>query len=97
MKNKTPKNVTLESISESINDLALATAKGFESVDKRFGELETKLDKKIDNIERTLSGKIEGVDRRIDDLAFNRATKDEVYLLTKRIVRVESKVGIKSV
>jgi hypothetical protein len=98
MKNKTAKKVTLESISnsiklmaESINDLALATAKGFDEVNKRMDNF----DLKIDHVEKTLSGKISGIDIRIDDLAFNRATKDEVYLLTKRMVKVEAKVGIK--
>jgi len=109
MKNKTTKEVTLETIANSIakmesridgkiEDLALATAKGFEEVNKKFEEVNKKFEevnKKLDYTERTLSGKISGVDRRIDDLAFNRATKDEVYLLTKRVTRIEEKIGVK--
>lgn len=103
MKNKMTKNkITLETIADSISkldtkidqkidDLAISTAKGFEEVNKRMDNF----DIKIDRTEKTLSGKIEGVDRRIDDLAFNRATKDEVYLLTQRMMKVETKVGIK--
>ena len=78
-------------IDEKIDSLAMATAKGFESVDKRFNEL----DKKVDHVERTLSGKIDRVDRRIDDLAINRATKKEFYEFTQRVVKIETNAGIR--
>jgi uncharacterized coiled-coil protein SlyX len=95
MKNKTTKKITLESISESINDLAMATAKGFDSVDNRFDELETRLTSKINSVEKTLSAQIVGLDNKVDDLAFHKV-RDEVHALTRRMTKMETKIGMKS-
>ena len=103
MKNKTIK-ITLKSISESINDLALAAAKGFESVDKRFESIDKhfesvdkrfdNLESKMKNVEKTLSAQIVGLDNKIDDLNFHKV-RDEVYVLTQRVAKVETKVRTK--
>ena len=42
---KEKKEATLETLAESIDNLAIMTAKGFESVDKRFDKVEGRMDK----------------------------------------------------
>ena len=77
----------MESIANLITDshesLARSVAEGFAGVDKRFDDMETRL-----------SQQISGINNRIDDLALNRATRDELLLLDKRMIRVENKLGI---
>lgn len=68
-----------------IDNLAVSTAKGFESVDKKFEIVGNKLD--------GLQNQVGGVNNRIDDLALNRATKDEIYHLGLRVSKIESKIG----
>ena len=77
----------MESIANLITDshesLARSVAEGFAGVDKR-----------LDDMEARLSQQISGINNRIDDLALNRATRDELLLLDKRMIRVENKLGI---
>jgi len=70
-------------ITDSHESLARSVAEGFAGVDKRFDDMETRL-----------SQQISGINNRIDDLALNRATRDELLLLDKRMIRVEHKLGI---
>lgn len=89
MKKTLKKNVT-------IDELAVMVANGFDAISAKFdSKLDDKfasLDKKIDEVEERLSGKINGLECRIDDVALNRATKDEVYALALRVSKIEKKV-----
>lgn len=79
----------------TIDQLASMVARGFDSLSKDFSGRMDKLDKKIDDVEERLTNKMHGIERRIDDLALNRATRDEMKILDVRITRVEKKVGLK--
>lgn len=68
-------------IHEEIEDLAMMAGRGFEDVDKTLGDLEEKISRKID-----------GLSNRIDDLSLNRATREELKILSIRVERVEKKV-----
>ena len=70
-------------ITDSHESLARSVAEGFAGVANRFDDMETRL-----------SQQISGINNRIDDLALNRATRDELLLLDKRMIRVENKLGI---
>jgi len=82
--------VLAKSTDSKIEALAKSVAVGFAGVDKRFEQM----DKKIDDVEKRLSQKISGLNNRIDDLALNRATKDEQYLLIKRVEKIEQHIGL---
>lgn len=86
------------SLDQKIDDLALATANGFRDVEKRLSNridgVEENLNSKIKSVEKTLSAQIVGLDNKIDDLNFHKVG-DEVYVLTQRIMKVETKVGVK--
>ena len=88
-------------------DLARMVANGFSSMEKRFVGLENSMEKRFDqmdqkfegminNLDEKLSGKINGLSNRIDDLALNRATREEIKILSLRVENIEQKVGIKS-
>ena len=90
-----------EFIEEQIDKLAISTAKGFESADKRFNKVDERfesMEKRFENIEKTmatkidiegLKNKIEGVNNRIDDLAINRVKYSEHNALVKRVEKLE--------
>lgn len=69
----------------SMDDLAIMIGRGFEDVENR-------LSKKIDDVEEKLSRKIDGLSNRIDDLSLNRATREELKILSIRVEKVEKKV-----
>ncbi len=76
-------------MSKGLEDLALATARGFEAVDKRF----EKVDERFEKIDE----RFEKIDERFDEMdkRFNeRFDKLEMYTLgnTKRIEVVEDKM-----
>jgi hypothetical protein len=73
-------------ITESHEGLARSIAEGFSGVDKRFEAV----DKRFDGVGQ----QIQGLAGRIDDLALNRATRDELLVLDKRVARIETKLGI---
>jgi len=82
-----------------MDDLAIMIGRGFEDVnnrfkdvDKRFDDLDSRLSKRIDDVERNLSYKIDGLSNRIDDLSLNRATREELKILSIRMEKVEKKV-----
>lgn len=87
--------VTLESIAQSINDLAIATAKGFEETNRKIGDGDDRLFKEIKDVEKTLTAKIGGLDQKIEDSNFHK-TRDEVYSIEKRVSKIELEVGIKA-
>ena len=96
MKKETPKKEI------KIDNLAQMIAKGFGSVDGNLKtihgdmrELEKRLTSRLGELEDTLTNRINGVERRIDDLALNRATRDDVYKIDRRLIRVERKVELK--
>ncbi len=70
-------------ITESYESLARSVAEGFKGVDKRFEELEGRFNQQI-----------QGLGNRIDDLAFNRATREDLLVLDKRVGRIETKLGL---
>ncbi len=88
----------------SNEDLARMVAGGFDRMEKRFETMENRFEDvenhletmgtKIDDVESRLGSKINGLHNRIDDLALNRATRDEVHILSTRMTRVEKKIGI---
>ena len=86
MKKKTQKKKNM-----TIDGLAVIVAKGFDAVDKRFDAV----DKRFDSLEERLTNKINGLDQRIDDLALNRATRDELRIIQLRVDRLEKKTGLK--
>ena len=90
---------------DKIDELALAIARGFASVDKKFEDLETRLGTKIDGVDerlskrigdldKNLSAQIIGLDDKIKDLNFHKV-RDEVSVLDKRVSRIEVKIGTK--
>jgi len=83
----------------SMDDLAIMIGRGFEDVhnrfkdvDKRFDDLDSRLSNRIDDVERNLSYKIDGLSNRIDDLSLNRATREELKILSIRVEKVEKKI-----
>ena len=83
----------------SMDDLAIMIGRGFEDVNQRIGGVESSLsqridglDKKIDDVEERLARKIDGLSNRIDDLSLNRATREELKILSVRVDKVEKKV-----
>jgi hypothetical protein len=99
-----------EKIDQKIDELAIFTANGFKDIEERLsnkiGGVEINLNAKIDGVEenlntrisrveKNLSAQIVGLDNKIDDLNFHKV-RDEVYVLTQRVVKVETKVGIKT-
>ncbi len=63
-------------IKEEIDGLAISTAKGFASVDKRFDGLD---------------GKFEGLDKRIDDFVVTRVKYEDFNKLKARVDIIEKK------
>ncbi|MEK7552218.1 MAG: hypothetical protein AAB534_02260 [Patescibacteria group bacterium] len=95
----------------STEDLAQMIARGFGNSDKKFEgmitdldtklsnqiiDLDEKLSGKINDLDEKISGKINGLSNRIDDLALNRATREEIKILSIRVENIEHKVGIKN-
>lgn len=102
MKKSKSEKVTLES-------LAGMVANGFAEQEKKLtgkiddvesglmvqiSGVETRLTEKIDGVETRLSRQITGINNRIDDLALNRATREELLVLDKRVGRIETKLGL---
>jgi len=81
-------NKGFSNVHKEIEDLAIMIGRGFEDVDKRFENV----DRKFENLEEKLSRKIEGLSNRIDDLSLNRATREELKILSIRVDKVEKKV-----
>lgn len=79
-------------VRKEIEDLAIMTGRGFEGVDKRFSELDSRMSNRVDDVERNLSYKIDGLSNRIDDLSLNRATREELKMLSIRVEKVEKKI-----
>ena len=78
---------------EEVDKRFEAVDKRFEAVDKRFEEV----DKRFEAVDKRFDGigqQIQGLANRIDDLALNRATRDELIVLDKRVARIETKLGI---
>lgn len=102
MKRSRSKKVTLESLAGMVaNGFAEQEKKltgKIEGVESRLGEeikgLETNLTEKINGVETRLSQQITGVNNRLDDLALNRATREELLVLDKRVARIETKLGL---
>ncbi|MEX0672463.1 MAG: hypothetical protein WDZ82_02060 [Candidatus Paceibacterota bacterium] len=69
----------------TVSELAKVVSKGFNALEERIDETEVRL-----------SQQINGINNRLDDLALNRATRDELQTVNKRVDRVEKKVGLKS-
>jgi len=67
----------------------------FEGVDQKFVDLESSLTQKIVDVEASLTHKINGLSNRIDDLALNRTTREEMKILSLRVENIEHKIGIK--
>ena len=87
-----------KAVDKKYEDLAVMVARGFDAVDKRFEQVDKKfdgVDRRFDILESKLSQKIDGLTNRIDDLALNRATREEVKILEHRIGRIEEKIGLK--
>lgn len=78
----------------STDDLAILINRGFEQAETRINNVESGLISRINGVEERLSSKIGGLERRIDDLALNRATRDELTVLDKRVGRIETKLGL---
>lgn len=71
----------------TLEKLAAMVANGFSAQEKTLAS-------KIDSAEARLSQQITGINNRIDDLALNRATREELTVLDKRVARIELKLGI---
>lgn len=81
-------NEKFKDVHKEIEDLAIMTGRGFEDVNNRFKDV----DKKFEDLEEKLSRKIDGLSNRIDDLSLNRATREELKILSIRLEKVEEKV-----
>jgi len=75
-------------IEKIIDGLAISTAKGFESVDKRFDEVKEDI--------KGVKNQLEGVSKRIDDFAESKASKIEFKELNHRVGFIEEKLVIKN-
>ena len=91
-KKRKTKNTSNNEIKSLIERLAASTAKGFTHMEKQFDE---KLDLKILKLEERLGNRFDGVNNRIDELALNRATRDEMKILSIRVDRLELRTGIR--
>ncbi len=81
-------------IETKIDELAISTAKGFESVDKRFDSVE----KRLVSVEEEIKGvknQLGGTNKRIDDYAETKVAKIEYKDLSNRVGFVEKKLEIK--
>ncbi len=93
-------NTIANLITESQEGLARSIAEGFRGVDKRFEAVDKQfetVDKQFETVDKRFDGisqQIQGLTNRIDDLALNRATRDELLVLDKRVARIEIKLGI---
>lgn len=81
-------NEKFKDVHKEIEDLAIMIGRGFEDVNNRFKDV----DKKFEDLEEKLSRKIDGLSNRIDDLSLNRATREELKILSIRLEKVEEKV-----
>jgi hypothetical protein len=96
-------------IDDKIDELAISTANGFrdleirltkkiDTVDIRVNAVEVKVENlgaKLDHTRKDLGTRIDGLDAKIGDLNFHKV-RDEVFLLTKRVGKIENKVGMKA-
>ncbi len=93
----------------TLETLAGMVAKGFSAQEKKLTDkidgvesrlteridgVESRLTERIDGVESRLSQQITGINNRIDDLALNRATREELTVLDKRVGRIETKLGL---
>jgi|GEM_PF-4261945 hypothetical protein len=78
-------------IKMTLDKLAVMVANGFSEQEHN---ITGKIAGKIAESEARISQQIAGINNRIDDLALNRATREEVLVLDKRISRVEAKLGL---
>lgn len=78
----------IDGVVNSVDRLAQITAKGFMDMEEKF-------DKKIEVLDEKFSQKFDNLSNRIDDLAMNRATREQVKIPEARIQRVENKLQIK--
>ena len=76
-------------IDTKIENLAKMIARSFRDVDGKVSAIDQRLVLSREEILR----KLDGTNNRIDDLALNRATKDEVYYLGLRVSKIENKMG----
>ena len=86
-----------ESLAHSVAEGFAGVDKRFEAVDKRFEAVDKRfeaVDKQFNQLEGKITQQIQGLGNRIDDLALNRATREELIVLDKRVGRIESKLGI---
>lgn len=94
MKKARKKAVTLAAVANLVTEahegLARSIAEGFRGVDRRFEEV----DKRFDEARQHLEQQVRGVNNRIDDLALNRATREEMKVLDRRVSRIETKLGL---
>ena len=82
-------------VSISMDDLAIMIGRGFEDVNNKFKDVDKRfdgVDKKFEDLEERLTRKIDGLSNRIDDLSLNRATREELKILSIRVEKVEKKV-----
>jgi hypothetical protein len=88
----------------TIDKLAAMVANGFSNMENRIGVRIDGLDTKIEALDHRMEvfdhrmevfeGKLDGINNRIDDLAVNRATRDEHKQLDARVTRIERKLAI---
>ncbi len=77
-------------LKKDIDNLAIATARGFSEVHKEMQDMHTELQ----DIEERLTNKIQGVERRIDDIADNKANREQLKLIDLRVLKIEKKIGV---
>lgn len=106
MKKTRAKKVTLEALAgmvangfdaqeKNITEKLTGEINGVESrLTEKINGVETRLETKINGVETRLSQQITGINNRIDDLALNRATREELLVLDKRVGRIETKLGL---
>ena len=70
-------------LKKDIDNLAVAVARGFSATHTE-----------IHDVEESLKNKIQGVERRIDDIADNKATREQLKSLDLRVVKIEKKIGV---
>ena len=76
------KEITLNDLAKSIDDLAIMVKGGFDNVDLRLVNVEERLD----GVEQRL----DGVELRLDQAAY----RFELVELTHRVDKIENKVGL---
>jgi predicted nuclease with TOPRIM domain len=88
-------NVGFTEVHRTIEDLALMTQRGFESVDRRFEAVEVRLDRVEGRLDR-IEGRLDAIEMELSDIKKRlreMPTMQEFELLKERVSRLEKELA----